>query len=804
MILRTTFIFILLLLSVSSAQEMQQRRGGTITGTVIESGSKHPIEYANIILFRAADSTQVTGTISDNEGKFTLTPVPPGAYYVNIQFLGFNRVTKEKVVINRNNFNPDLGIIELVPAALNLDNVVVEGQKNPITYQIDRKVIDVSQIPVAISGTAADVLEHVPSVTVDINGNVSLRGSQSFTVLIDGRPSVLDAQDILQQIPAGTIENIEIITNPSAKYDPEGSAGIINILLKKTRKAGFGGITSLNAGLNNKYGGDALFEYKLNGLAANFGLDYNNRFHPGTNKEERRTIFNDVTSVTIRNGETERGRKMFGLKGGFDYNFSENDILGFSGRFGDRSMRMNSFQNRYQSIEGINNTDVFRNISKSSRGGSFYVLNLNYTRKFSGPGHQVITEFSYRKNNSDEESLTELFSEGIFSSGRRSEEYGPSRDLEAKLDYTLPFSQTSRFEAGYQGEVELSTENTGYYQADSIREYIFRPQFSHTTDYNEAEHALYSTYSGETGDFGYQLGLRAEYTFRDIKVDDFGSFIVDEFDFFPGVHASYKFAEGKQLMGSYTRRINRPHGWALEPFETWSDANNVRRGNPALLPEYIDSYEMGVSTFFGTLSASLEGYYRINNNKIEQLTSAYAQGVTLSTFGNVGKDYSLGSEMMLNFGIADFWDVRLMGNVYDYRIKGEIFNQPFSRSSFNWNTRFNNNLKFSTDTQLQLTFSYNSPSVSAQGTREGYLTTDIALRQDLFNRSLSLTLQVRDLFSTAKHEQTSSGIDFYNYSYFNMESPMVMLNIRFNINNFRNNEERRGQSQRDMDEGEGF
>lgn len=791
-----TLLFLLIYISSFSFAQEQQRRGGTLSGTVIEWKTKHPVEYANIILFNSIDSSQVTGTISSSSGKFIITSVPPGKYYANIQFIGYDKVTKE-FSVNRNNLNIDLGTIEIKPTAINLDNVVVEGEKNPISYQIDRKVIDVNQMPVSASGTAADILENVPSITVDIDGNVSLRGSQNFTVLVDGRPSVLDAQDVLQQIPAGTIDNIEIITNPSAKYDAEGTSGIINILLKKTKTSGFGGVTNLNAGLNNKYGGDFLFEYKMPDIVANIGLDYNNRFMPGTSKEERNVTLNNITSYSNGSGDSERGRKMFGLRGGIDFIVSENDVIGFIGRFGTREMRMSSNENKIQ----WNSVDPLRyflnNKSFSERSGSFYALSLNYQRKFNSEGHQLISEFSFRKNDSDEESATELFDSGILNEGRKTTESGPSSDVEARIDYTLPVGQTSRFEAGYKGEIDLSDESTGSFITDASGNYIYQDQYSRSIKSDEREHSLYSTYSGEFGNFGYQAGLRGEFTYHSIKVKDFDEFKVDEMDFFPGLHTSYKFSEGKQVMASYTRRIQRPRGWALEPFETWEDANHIRRGNPSLKSEYIDSYEIGLSSFFGNLSLSAEGYYRISNNKIEHVQSTYSENVTLTTFDNIGKDYSLGTELMANFGIGKFWDVRLMGNLYNYKIKGIIFNESFSRESFNWNTRFNNIVKFTGDTQMQLTFSYNSPSVSAQGTREGFLSTDLAVKQDLFNKSLSLTLQMRNIFGTARHEETSSGPGFYHYHFHEMEAPMVMFNVKFNINNFRNNEDRRNNDEND-------
>ena len=214
----------------------------------------------------------------------------------------------------------------------------------------------------------------------------------------------------------------------------------------------------------------------------------------------------------------------------------------------------------------------------------------------------------------------------------------------------------------------------------------------------------------------------------------------------------YKFSEGTQLMASYTRRIQRPRGWELEPFYTWMDANNIRIGNPALLPEFIDSYETGIQTYIGKVSLSAELYYRMTKNKIDRIRSVYpdAENVTLNSVENIGKDYSTGSEFMMIFDPFEFWNINLMANLYNYRIEGVINNEFFSRESFNWNTRLNNMFKISAVTQLQLNVNYNSPGVSSQGTWEGYFTADVSAKQDLFEKLLSLTLQVRDVFGTAK------------------------------------------------------
>src|SRR3972149_8794145 len=296
-------ILAILLLSLSITlitlpQERQGRgnfTGGTITGKVLDSLSHEPIEYANVVIISTRDSSVITGAVTNKEGIFNITGVRPGKLIAEVRFIGYYDKRFE-IGLKPGSMSVDFEEIFLNPAAINLDDVVVEGERSPVSYQIDKKVIDVSQMPIVISGNAADLLENVPSVTVDIEGNVSLRGSSNFTVLIDGRPSVLDAQDALQQIAASTIDKIEIITNPSAKYDPEGTAGIINIILKKSKNSGWSGIANANAGLNEKYGGDFLFEYKNQSYKTTFSLDYNRRFFPGNSLEENTYFRENNTS----------------------------------------------------------------------------------------------------------------------------------------------------------------------------------------------------------------------------------------------------------------------------------------------------------------------------------------------------------------------------------------------------------------------------------------------------------------------------------------------------------------------------
>ena len=783
--------------------------GGTVEGRVLVANSNEKVEYANVVVLSSVDSSVLTGTVTDADGKFNIERLRPGKYFVDIRFIGF-KDRHFNIEINRNNLNINLGDIFIEPVAINLENVIVEDERSPVSYQLDKKVIDVDQMQTVVSGNAADVLENVPSVTVDIEGNVSLRGSGNFTVLIDGRPSIMDAQDVLQQTAASSIKSIEIITNPSAKYNPEGTAGIINIILKKNQNLGLSGVVNANAGLNDKYGGDFLFEYKAKDVNTTFGIDYNKRIFPGDGIAEQRFILNNNTSFLNSTNDMNWGRTSFGLRGGIDFLFSEKDVLSLGGRYGDRKNKQNSFQNFVEWSQQFPAELRYTSIGERMRSGDHFVLNMNYFHKFDQNGHELKGEIVYGHNNSDESTLTSELNGNTQVSGKETTEIGPSSEIEGKIDYTLTLGENRKFEAGAQGEADISEEatslleynvQTGIYEVQSL--------YNNTTKYNRSELALYSIYADQFGKLGIQGGIRGEYTFRTIEVERQNQkFDINRWDIFPSLHSSFKFSEGRQLMASYTRRIERPRGWQLEPFETWMDANNVRQGNPDLQPEYIDSYEFGFQTFIGEIVFSNEIYYRVTHNKVERIRSVYTNDpdnsdITYNSVENVGKDYALGSEFMFVLDPLEMWNINLMGNLYNYKIEGVLYDESFSRESFTWNTRLNNVLKISQGTSLQFNLSYNSSSVSSQGKREGFFSTDAAFKQELFNRKLSLTIQVRDIFSTAKYESTTQGPDFYSYNQFTRESPMVMLNLRYNFNNFKQDSDRQ-RPDGETDNGEEF
>jgi outer membrane cobalamin receptor len=777
-----------------------QEHRGAVTGKIYDAASKEAMAYANVILFSPKDSVLVTGTVSRKDGSFRIDRIPPGDYYATIQFIGYHLKRFDKITIAPPKYEIDLGRIFLQQTLLQVDAVEVQAEALAMTYQIDKKVINVSQQHTAISGTAVDVLENVPAVTVDIEGNVKLRGSGNFTVLVDGRPSVLETSEALQQIPAGTIENIEIVTNPSAKYDPAGAAGIINIILKKERREGHSGIANLNAGTGDNYGGDFLYEHKNETYQATLGADYHRRLGTGSEREENQTTREGLTSFIASRGGSWRKDVSVGVRGALRVDFGRKDFLSLGARYGYRDSERGENLDYAEWSAPESEKLLYTSIADRLRNRSFYGANLSWLHRFAPNGHELTADVFFRRREGDETTTNGLRQDaGVLVSGQRTTEAGPSRDLRARFDYLLTLGEQTKFEAGYLSDFDRDDESTGLAEYDtSAREYLQLPQFSQRTRYEEDTHALYAMYGGEWGRLGYQAGLRAEYTGRKIAFD--GSpepFTIGRWDYFPTLHLSHQFAGGRQAMASYTRRINRPDGGELEPFQTWTDAYNVRVGNPALQPEYIDSYEIGYQTHLGTSLISIETYFRQTHNRIEDVRSVYADNITLHSVQNIGKDYALGGEVALNLDLHKKWNVNVTGNLYGYRIEGELFGESLARESFTWNSRLSNSIRLSRFAQIQLDGMYNSSSVSSQGRHGGHFAANAAVKYEIFDNLLSATVQVRDVFGSAKDESISRGVDFYAYSYSAREAPVMMLDLKYNFNNYkperRQNREEQGE-----------
>jgi len=770
---------------------------GAIKGFVYDSLSRQPLEYATVSVVNASTGTLVTGTITDETGFFRITGVEPGSYALDVTFIGYHNKRVNGIVVERGVRTVDAGRILLASTDHSIDEVMVVGERPTMRYEIDKKVINVSQSHTSSSESAVEVLENIPSVTVSIEGDVSLRGSGSFTVLIDGKPSIMDANDALNQIPASQIENIEIITNPSARFDPDGVAGIINIVMKKNRLQGLSGVVNANVGTHNRYGGDFMMSYRKERVNLIFGADYRRRGTFGESTSLNETYRAD-TSYLYRFGEFNQGGYSWGFRVGADFNINPKNTLSVGYRFGDRDRGSNSDQlfEEWRSTD-LNRT-IYSSTDESSRGGFFHRATMDYRKEFDGKDHNILAQVTFGSNDFREWSENLLFdANDLLTNGQRSTEEGPSNSVTLKLDYTLPLGESNRFETGYQGNIRRSEEantmslynaGSGQFEVDDL--------YSKNVEYRNNIHALYAMLGGQRNDFGYQLGVRAEQTDRLIDlVGEETEFDLNRFDFYPTVHFSYNLPAEQEVMASYTRRLQRLRGWYLEPFYTWSDAYNIRIGNPDLLPEYIDSYEVSYQKRFTKNVISVDLYYRVSHNKIEQIRSIYddTDNIFLTTFANVGKDFSLGTEIMVGFDPTRWWHFDLMGNIYDYKQEGTLNGVDYTAESFNWNLRMNNSFRLAQFTRLQVMGIYNSPTVTAQGRRESFMMANLALKQDFYKNAFSLTFSVRDVFGTMGRKSTVQDIGFYTYSEWNPRTPIFTLTASFRINNFMT-ERRRGQN----------
>jgi outer membrane cobalamin receptor len=812
--LRQTCLLLSTLLMVSTL--LGQRPGGggqgmgtgmktSISGKVLDQATGVPVQYANIMAHMMSTGEAITGTISNEQGRFEVTPLRPGNYYVSIKFMGYETLEVDSITITFATPTAELGDLLIHPATVEGESVVVERERTTMEYKIDKKVINVGQDIASSTGTAVEVLENVPSVSVDIDGNVALRGSSNFTVLIDNRPSILDANDALQTIPASTIDNIEIITNPSAAYDPDGVTGIINIITKKSKLEGISGIANLNAGQLGQVGGDILINYRNGKYTTFFSAAYHSRGYEGTDSSYTRTSFNGVVNHVEQIGDNRFEHGGYRLRAGIDYNLTEKDVLGVKLSYGDRGFERsgtNAFR-QYSDLLSV----PFESTSeaRSKRGGSYYDISGNYEHQFSGPTHRLEANLQYTIRDSDEESITEQFNhEGDQISGTMTTEKGPTNRTRFDVKYEQPFANEGKLEAGYQIRDGLSTDVSGLQNWDSTSaEYIVDVAYDYETDYERDIQALFATLSNNFGKLGIQAGFRAEYTFRNIAVLDSANFEINRWDYYPTLHLSYNITPTQKFMTSYTRRVDHPRGWFLEPFETWTDAYNVRRGNPSLEPVFTNSIEAGYMRYIGKNMLSLEIYSRETTNLIEGIQTVYDENVILHTFENVGTSRSLGSELSLRVLPFKWWDFNLMGNYYRYELKEVPEYLIQGRETTNWSLRFNNNFTVNKMIRLQMNAMYNSPSVTAQGERDAMFFLNAGARLNIIENRLSATINIRDILDTGDHENTSEGDGFYRYQFSDRAAPIISASLKYNFNNYRSKDRSNGEGMNGGESAEG-
>jgi outer membrane cobalamin receptor len=759
---------------------------GTITGKIIDNNNQFPIEYASVGLYRMRDSSLVTGALTDTAGNFALENLPYGRFYAEVKFLGYKKSRVNGIMINPNQKTAALGLVKLQGTGALLNQVEITGNRPPIEYKLDKKVVNVGQQIAAAGGTAVDVLENTPSVQTDVDGNVTLRGSSSFTVLIDGKPTVLKGSEALQQIPASTIDQIEIITNPSAKYDPDGSAGIINIVMKKQKISGMNGVLNISAGTGDKYNGDFLINFRQPKLNYFIGGNFNDTHFKMKGFTDQRTTRNDTISFLESNTKGQMHRTGKELKGGIDFYLNDKNTLSFSGNVSKRNFyRLPTLQNYSYNTPSTFDSYYLQTNSSVSEHKSFSVSS-DYLLRLNKDGHQLAATVYYSRGPEDdntdmlEESTNSVWVRDDLSNiHQQTVQSGTESEFRAKIDYTKPIGK-GKLEAGYQGRYE---KTTGSYVFNNLvgTDVIEDPLQANDVKFTDHIESGYLTFSNSMKIFEYQLGMRGELTDRNLvkKLSD-EEYPIHRFDYFPSVHLSRQLPWNMQVLASYSRRINRPDDRQLDPFPRYIDRTDIRKGNPALKPEFADSYELNFQKRMGEGFVSVEGYYKQTKDLISQSTNL-VDSIAVQSFSNFKKDYSLGTEIMLNMPLTKWWTFNASSTIYKYHLDAKDSTQ----NTNTWNSRASSTFHLNWGMQIQANFFYNAPTITPDGTRKGFYFTSIGVKQDLFKKKASLTFQARDLFGNMKFVNTSVVPGLYKYSTFKRESPVFTLTFSYRINNYK-------------------
>jgi len=777
------------LAGATAAQPGPIQRYGTVVGRVFDGARGAPVQYANVVLYSLPESTQVNGTITEKTGRFRLDGVRPGRYYVEVSFIGYgDKVVREVEVAG---VAPvDVGRIDLQQKPVPVEGVDVSAERPIVTYEVDRKVVDVSRLPSAATGTAVDVLRNVPSVKVDIEDNVTVRGSANYRVLIDGRPTPLPSNDALKQTRAAMVDKIEIITNPSAKYEPDGDAGIINLVLKKRRGRGASVLVNASADPLGA-GGSTLLSLRRGITSVYAGGSFLARRLAWNNQSDSR-IFDAVdTFSTADSGSGESDRRLGDGRAGLDLTFGPRDKAGISGRLGASGRTTGGGSDIVERYSPGDSSRHYRTDVSTHSTYGFYFVTADYEHLFDTTGHKLAATAYVADNEAGyTSSRADLALSGSDTTGgRRTDRPGPVRRATLELGYTLPTGEKDRLEAGLESRLEGTGQDFHIYNYDpAASTWDLDTVSSHLYTSAQQIHSLYATYTWTWRKLGIQPGIRGEYGERVVKIADSESaWSYRRWDYFPSLHASYDLGSGRQVMASYSRRVERPEIARLRPFVVWSDEHQADIGNPGLKPSYTNSWEAGGSLPLGTGYLSCEAYHRAKSGLFQWVPAKYTGDTTALFYAveNVGKDYSTGVELSANLMPYPWLSAYLTGDVYYYREEAVLAGQPANAHTLSWSSSANISVTARTNTQFQLSGYFTGPSVSATGRTDGWLSTDFAVKQSFLKRALSVSLSLRNLLGPRVQWGESQGVGYSSHSSFMTDGLIASLAVTYNFNNFR-------------------
>jgi outer membrane receptor protein involved in Fe transport len=751
------FAVLLVLLFTSIYNYAQQgppaRNKVKVTGKVFEKVSKQPLEYATISLMTPNNPKVVAGGITNPKGEFEVA-VAPGTYDIKIEFISF-----KSTEIKGKNIQGDtnLGVVNLSEDAAQLNEVVVRAEKSSVEIKLDKKVYNVGQDMMVKGGTVSDVLDNVPSVSVDTEGNVSLRGSDNIRILIDGRPSqAINIAEALRQLPADAIDKVEVITNPSARYDAEGGSGIINIILKKGKNQGLNGTFIASAGIPETYGLTANLNYKTEKLNYFTTLGYNHRTNEGGGLTNTSYLNADGTPKGFLDEDRDTKRESDGFNGraGIEWALNKTTFWTNAINYQNNSGNTRDLIN-YSNFDASNNpTGTSFRLNNGDTGSQNVEYTSNLIKNFNDKGHKLTADLSISRNTDNSNSV--ITASPNFNNTLNDQ---VQKQVLFQADYVLPLGKGSQFEAGYKGS--FGDLNNEYFVTDNTG--AKDPNLSNTLEYKENINALYTQYGFKVNKLSYLFGLRWEDTNIHVNLLDNSDFNTKKYNnLFPSAFVSYEISDQSNLTASYSKRLTRPRGRFMNPAVNYSSNVNIFQGNPDLDPSLTDKYDIGYIKRWTKLTFNTSAYFEDTKDVFSFVRTPNGNEVNgipviLSRPINLGHEQKFGFEFTLNYTPFKIWRVNSNFNLYNVKTTGEntytdvngnTVVQNLDNQANSWFARINSKLTLPYKIDWQLNATYNGEQKTAQGKNLGQFGMNTALSKDLLKDKATIAFNISDIFNS--------------------------------------------------------
>jgi len=810
------FIFTFQIINSQQRNFLQQKIN--ISGKVIDKETKQPLEYATIVL-TSVRNKKISGGLTDSDGGFNIE-ANKGMYDISIEFLSFKsyKIYKKKILANT-----DLGIIRLEIDSEALDEVEVIAEKTTVEIRLDKKIYNVGKDLTVRGGTVSDVLDNVPSVSVDVEGNVALRGNDNVRILINGKPSGLvglNSTDALRQLPAEAIEKVEVITSPSARYDAEGSAGIINIILRRSKLQGLNGAITTNIGYPKSAGISGNINYRSGDFNFFTTSGYRYREVPGVAFTSTEFFNSDPHTFSEEHRDFDRIRKGINTNFGVEWYVNKTSSITTSILYRESDNESNTTNTILDTNQDGIETEIIR-FDPELEDDKTIQYSINYDKKFKTDGHKLTFDFQYEESTEDENSL--ITQNGIDIEKVRTLE--DQNRILLQTDYVLPIGENSQFEFGYRGNFrELNTD----YIIELIENSVFElnTDLSNNLLYKENINAIYSQYGSKIKKFSYLLGLRLEATRITIDQIISNSHKVKNYaGFFPTLNLGYEISEGQNLTLGYNRRIRRPRSYFINPFPSRSSTTNLFQGNPDLDPSLSHGVDFGYLNRFGKLTLSASIYFqhatdvfnfiredtgdflvRETNEVIDESHPNFDDlqmnntliPIIRTTPANLASNDRYGIEFTLTYSPSRKWRLNGSFNLFKSNTKGDFNGQNFDAENTSWFIRLNNKITLPGKIDWQTRISYRGPSETSQSKRKGVFSTNLAFSKDLFKEKASLAFNISDVFNTRKRESETFTPTFQGTSEFQWRKRSFNLSFTYRFN-----QKKKRQSQRNYDNGGG-